>query len=197
MPTLRRRFCTVSGPPSSANPRPSSLANAGVTTNERGITIEHFKDVFREPGPKFRRRQYKLRWDWHLRQFLLALLPPTALWLFLKAVEYSFQEEYAELRKIMEENTAYDEESTKEAKENMRKLRPMMKEHTFRHMVERRIKQLEQEVVRLRNEKEVMMKEKADSAANDGSGNTLDPVMEARRVAKGIVRATASAEPTR
>lgn len=32
--------------------------------------------------------RYKLRWDWHLRNFLTALIPGAAMYIFIKAVEF-------------------------------------------------------------------------------------------------------------
>ncbi|CAN8062368.1 unnamed protein product [Agarophyton chilense] len=37
-------------------------------------------------GGKMRQPRYKLRWDWHLRNFLTALVPPAAMFVFFKLV---------------------------------------------------------------------------------------------------------------
>lgn len=51
-----------------------------------GVNIEQFKALFRPVEGKLRHPRYKLRWDWHLRNFLTALIPPGAMLIFYKIV---------------------------------------------------------------------------------------------------------------
>jgi hypothetical protein len=50
------------------------------------------------PSAHLRNRRYRLRWDWHLRNALVAMLPPVACWLFVCWIEWSFEEEIESFR---------------------------------------------------------------------------------------------------
>ncbi|KAI0563423.1 hypothetical protein FGB62_40g142 [Gracilaria domingensis] len=75
-PSFERKFC--SHPPPSHNVKEFG-SNPGMTTGQ-------FRALFRSPQGKMRHPRYKLRWDWHLRNFLTALIPPAAMLVFFKLV---------------------------------------------------------------------------------------------------------------
>jgi hypothetical protein len=53
------------------------------------------------PAGHLRKPRYRLRWDWHLRNLIYALLPGSGIFAFVKWIEWSFAEEAEEFRKAL------------------------------------------------------------------------------------------------
>lgn len=54
-----------------------------------GLGRQDFLALFRSPSDhRIKHKVYPLRWDWHLRMFLYALIPPTLLYIFTVFVDY-------------------------------------------------------------------------------------------------------------
>lgn len=81
---IRRQFC-VNASRSTAHSRTNLSIERQLASNP-GVNVEQFKALFRPVEGKLRHPRYKLRWDWHLRNFLTALIPPAAMLLFYKIV---------------------------------------------------------------------------------------------------------------
>lgn len=63
-----------------------------------GMNAAVFKSVFQPVGPGHpaalrKRPMYLHRWDWHLRNFLISLMPPAAIYLFVCWVEWFMSDE--------------------------------------------------------------------------------------------------------
>lgn len=68
-----------------------------------GMNVELFKALLRKPGSKYAQRRYQLRWDWHLRNFLMALIPPAVLYAVLSLVDLKFKKEGIKMSNIIVE----------------------------------------------------------------------------------------------
>ncbi|CDF40150.1 unnamed protein product [Chondrus crispus] len=90
---LTRHLSTSRGvrrPPAATNP---------------GVTAAQFRALF-DTSPastaRGRARPRHFRWDWHLRNFLMALIPPAVLLLFLRVATYQFGGDHAIYDKIFD-----------------------------------------------------------------------------------------------
>lgn len=185
---LQRNFAAARPPRKASDDTPATLATVGTETAAKGINVEHFKDVFRAPGPKFQQRRYRYRWDWHLRMFLMSLIPPASLWTFLQIVKWALHDDYKAFQSQMENvEDGKDQKKKKESVVDKRTTR--MKEHNFRSMVEKRILQLEGEVQRLRQENQRLHTDTENGSASDDV-QVQEIVLRAKRIAGGISRVT-------
>jgi hypothetical protein len=76
----------------------SGFSSAAPASRDSRPKMGMFRSVIEplsddHPAGHLRRARYRLRWDWHLRNFIYALMPATFLFLFLKGVEWSFVDE--------------------------------------------------------------------------------------------------------
>lgn len=77
--------------------------SAPVTPPEQ---MNSFRSVFEplstpgHPAAHLERRRYKLRWDWHLRNFLVSMIPPTALAIFALVYNSVHEEELKQLQAV-------------------------------------------------------------------------------------------------
>lgn len=88
-----------------------------------------FRSVFEQTPPHLRKR-YKLRWDWHLRNLLYALIPPATLYLILRFVEWRFDVEGKKLIRVAgdEDEKAEEEGGGKSVEERVEELERALKE---------------------------------------------------------------------
>lgn len=145
------------------------------------MNAETFRSVFLPAGPKLQQPRYRLRWDWHLRNLLTAMVPPACLYLGLKAVEWRFGGEDEVHRRLFgrREDAAEGADSTTREAELQQTGESGQAElagepRGLLLRIERRLQALEAEFERLKREREERRRE--------------DIVDRARRVAKHIRR---------
>lgn len=126
-----------------------------------------FRAVFEPAGGKLQHARYRLRWDWHLRNFLTALIPPAVLLIVLRLAERKFQQ----LGVDRFDMSIFDETGTKEEEDEAEGLGRVF---GVVRRVERRLEALEGELERLRDREE-----------SERRGALVE---SARDVARGIVR---------
>jgi hypothetical protein len=81
----------------------SGFSSAASGSRDTRPTMGMFRSIIEplsddHPAGHLRRARYRLRWDWHLRNFIYALMPAGFLFLFLKGVEWSLGDEAESIR---------------------------------------------------------------------------------------------------
>ncbi len=148
--------------------RCKSTAPEKWNPRHQGMSAAIFKSVFQTIGPQhpsamLQHPKFRRRWDWHLRNFIYALLPPAAAYVYVKAIEWGLSGQVEEYREKVE--------GRKEAvirKEQIIEERTLTLEERLDH-VEQILKELEQEKIGVRKKAVVDAAKSilAKSAAHD------------------------------
>lgn len=89
-------------PPPAQITSASSLGKSAPSTPPQ--QMNSFRSVFEplsapgHPAAHLQKRRYKLRWDWHLRNFLVSMIPPAALTVLALVYSSLHEEELKQLR---------------------------------------------------------------------------------------------------
>lgn len=78
-----------------------------------GVRYQDFKNIFQETKVH-NRKEYPIRWDWHLRMFLYSLVPAGLLWLFTVYVDY-FLASDPEIQDLLKDNREIQRETRRSA----------------------------------------------------------------------------------
>lgn len=96
----------VGAPPPAKFVPPSSTVETVPVSSSSPPQMNTFRSVFEHtsasghPAAHLQKRRYKLRWDWHLRNFLISLLPSAALALFAIVYKSLNEEELEQIRAL-------------------------------------------------------------------------------------------------
>lgn len=85
--TIQIRNCSNPSRPSQAKQLYARQSQREKTPVNPGVTTKQFQALFQRPHRNA--RVPKLRWDWHLRNFVMALIPPAVLFAFLTILEHT------------------------------------------------------------------------------------------------------------
>lgn len=94
----------------------TTVRNSSTHDGNQGMNAEVFRSVFRPLGPKhpassnIRDGRYLWRWDWHLRLFIYALIPPACAYAYVLAIRLYTASYAEELRKKVDLKKSSDEQ---------------------------------------------------------------------------------------
>lgn len=164
------------------------------TLSNPGVNLSQFRALFDPSSPAAARvRSRRLRWDWHLRNFLIALIPPTTLYLFLKWATYQFGGEeqiYGQI--FVTDDQRLPDQTTPSAQ-------PKRNTPSFlgdAQEIEERLAKLETQLEQMQNPPLTRTEEnkpiQEGTPPSQTTPHRMDDLMRARSLARGISRTCSS-----
>lgn len=158
------------------------------------MNIGLFQALFQPVGLKSRKPR-RLRWDWHLRNFLISLIPPGVLWVFLvvvdktldphdNALENTFQGS-DEMRDVLKGGIGAFNNARRNETSDAHRGKRSHNEHkpgNLQAYFEQRLEKIEAQLIAMRAERERQIV--SDSIV----GDRMARVEKARGITKNIVR---------
>lgn len=151
-----------------------------------GLGIEDFQALFRKPTQE-KRKLYPFRWDWHLRMFLLTLVPPGTLWFFTEYVDRYIATDPDVIRVMQDSRQMSDKKDEKNDEQK-----------SWSDLLEKRIATLEAQIADLKTKREESVKAEAIQAETGKkmppgysakqNGAAEDLLEQARQISTKIVR---------
>lgn len=122
-----------------------------------GLKLDDFRDLFRKPNLQ-KRKLYPFRWDWHLRMFLISLLPPCAILVFTEFID-RYMATDPDIVQIMQDTRA----NQRKPKDDDAAAEGMF----FTKLLEKRISSLEKQIAEMKAKRENDLRESRNNFNTD------------------------------